>query len=139
MKKAKRVSLDGFEKTPKNKLEMAKDDLELYFLTRQKIILEARENFYIYCQALLPEFYTPDRVFLKKLCDIMQKFYEGSLYNEKGELATILLLNIPPRHGKTLTAGFFVSWCLGKNHEERFISCSYNEKLSTRFSKKNKK
>ncbi|AJA42650.1 terminase large subunit (endogenous virus) [Clostridium phage phiCT9441A] len=39
------------------------------------------------------------------------------------------------RHGKSRTAGLFVEWVLGKNQNEKIMTGSYNETLSTMFSK----
>ncbi|BDR86118.1 terminase [Clostridium tetani] len=38
-------------------------------------------------------------------------------------------------HGKSRTAGLFVEWVLGKNQNEKIMTGSYNETLSTMFSK----
>lgn len=42
---------------------------------------------------------------------------------------------MPPRHGKSRTVGCFVEWVLGKNQREKVMTGSYNETLSTVFSK----
>ena len=42
---------------------------------------------------------------------------------------------MPPRHGKSRTAGNFVEWVLGKNQEEKIMTGSHDEVLSTTFSK----
>lgn len=39
------------------------------------------------------------------------------------------------RHGKSRTAGLFVEWVLGNNQNEKIMTGSYNETLSTMFSK----
>lgn len=39
------------------------------------------------------------------------------------------------RHGKSRTAGLFVEWVLGNNQDEKIMTGSYNETLSTMFSK----
>ena len=46
-----------------------------------------------------------------------------------------MIVNLPPRHGKSRTAGLFVEWLLGRNHNEKIMTGSYNETLSTTFSK----
>ena len=43
--------------------------------------------------------------------------------------------NMPPRHGKSRTVGCFVEWALGNNQNEKIMMGSYNESLSTTFSK----
>lgn len=47
----------------------------------------------------------------------------------------VLIINIPPRHGKSRTAGLFCEWLLGKNNKLKIMTGSYNEILSTMFSK----
>ena len=44
-------------------------------------------------------------------------------------------MNLPPRHGKSLTLGKFVEWVLGNDHTKKIMTGSYNETLSTVFSK----
>jgi hypothetical protein len=57
----------------------------------------------------------------------MQQFY----FSEDD----VLVINIPPRHGKSRTAGLFAQWVFGKNRHEKIMTGSYNETLSTVFSK----
>lgn len=87
----------------------------------------AKRDFFYYCQLRAPDFYKSDRAYLKELCKAFQNFYEGD--------DEVLILNIPPRHGKSRTAGLFVEWVLGKNQNEKIMTGSYNETLSTMFSK----
>ena len=88
----------------------------------------ARREFYEYCRLLHPDFYKKDRKFLKELCDKLQDFY----YNDD----EFMLVNEPPRHGKSFTATNYVEWIFGKNPLERIISASYSHDLSKGFSKK---
>lgn len=92
-----------------------------------KIELATRE-FFFYCNLKAPDFYKPDRTFLVDLCNELQSFYEDPK-------AEVLVVNEPPRHGKSRTAGLFVEWVLGKNQDEKIMTGSYNETLSTMFSK----
>jgi predicted phage terminase large subunit-like protein len=87
----------------------------------------ARRNFFDYCALKAPDFYKTDRQFLVSLCDEMQDFMTSD--------KKVLIINIPPRHGKSRTAGLFCEWCLGKNSELKIMTGSYNETLSTMFSK----
>lgn len=87
----------------------------------------ARREFFYFCHALAPDFYRPERKFLVKLCNSMQQFY----FSEDD----VLVINIPPRHGKSRTAGLFAQWVFGKNRHEKIMTGSYNETLSTVFSK----
>lgn len=87
----------------------------------------ARREFFFYCHLKAPDFYKYDREYLIDLCNNMQEFYEGD--------DEVLIINLPPRHGKSRTAGLFVEWILGKDQTEKIIAGSYNETLSTEFSK----
>jgi predicted phage terminase large subunit-like protein len=88
----------------------------------------ARREFFSYCNLKAADFYKEDREYLLDLCNELQLFYEDPE-------AEVLIINEPPRHGKSRTAGMFVQWVLGENHEEKIMTGSYNETLSTMFSK----
>lgn len=91
-----------------------------------KIELAKREFFY-FCNVLAPDFYKRERKFLIDLCNSLQDFYFGD--------DDVLVINMPPRHGKSRTAGLFAQWVFGKNKNEKIMTGSYNETLSTVFSK----
>lgn len=88
----------------------------------------ARREFFYFCHLMAPDFYKPERKYLVQICDEFQRFYES--VSEQ-----VLIVNVPPRHGKSRTAGLFVEWVLGKNKSEKIMTGSYNEILSTVFSK----
>ena len=88
----------------------------------------ARREFWEYCKLLHKDFYREDRDFLKELCYKLQDFY----YNDD----EFMIVNEPPRHGKSFTATNFVEWVLGQNPLERIMSASYSHDLSKNFSKK---
>ena len=92
-----------------------------------KIELAKREFFY-FCNLKAPDFYKRDRKYLVDLCNDLQAFYESDEYDT-------LIINEPPRHGKSRTASLLVEWILGKNQDENIMTGSYNETLSTMFSK----
>ncbi len=87
----------------------------------------AKREFFFYCQLKAPDFYKTDRVFLVQLCNEFQDFLTS---DEK-----IMIVNLPPRHGKSRTAGCFVEWVLGRDKNQKIMTGSYNETLSTMFSK----
>lgn len=87
----------------------------------------ARRDFWEYCKLLAPDFYLDSRQFLKDKCKAYQEFYESD--------EEYLIDNEPPRHGKSRTATLFVQWVLGKYPKDKIITGSYNETLSTVFSK----
>lgn len=101
--------------------------IEKLILLRQKSILQARRSFWNFCKSMAPTFYKSNRNYLVELCNDMQEFYKSD--------DEILVLNLPPRHGKSRTASLFVEWVFGQNKEEKVMTGSYNETLSTTFSK----
>lgn len=100
-----------------------------------KRIEMSRVSFWDYCQTRAPDFYKKDRHHLRTICFSLQSLYEGTLLNDKGVPYKNLIMNIPPRHGKSRTLIMFCEWVLGKNNENRIITASYNEDLATAFSR----
>ncbi|MGI6080830.1 MAG: phage terminase large subunit [Candidatus Avilachnospira sp.] len=88
----------------------------------------ARRDLFYYCQLKAPKFYKDDRTYLHDLCAAFQSFYES-----KDE--DVMIINMPPRHGKSRTAGLFAEWVLGGDPTQKIMIGSYNETLSTTFSK----
>lgn len=100
-----------------------------YIQYRVKLAL-ARKDFWYYCKLRAPDFYRDERQFLKDLCGEFQDFYESVVED-------VMILNLPPRHGKSRTASLFIEWVFGKDklYRTKIMTGSYNEKLSTSFSK----
>lgn len=89
----------------------------------------ARREFWHYCKFTSPDFYTEDRFFLKDLAEKLQWFID-----EASE--QIMVVNMPPRHGKSRTATKFVQWLFGKYGTHiKVMTGSYNETLSSTFAK----
>ena len=88
----------------------------------------ARREFFYFCNLMAFDFYKPERRYLVELCEELQSFYED-------EKAKVLIINEPPRHGKSRTAGLFVEWVLGRNPAEKIMTGSYNNILSATFAK----
>lgn len=87
----------------------------------------ARREFFFYCNLKAPDFYRPDRKYLVDLCNEFQEFLES---DDK-----VMIVNEPPRHGKSRTVGNLVEWILGRDNTKKVMTGSYNETLSTTFSK----
>jgi predicted phage terminase large subunit-like protein len=96
-------------------------------LKKQARLELARRDFFEYCKLTAPDFYKEDRQFLKDMCHELQDFYESD--------DRICVINMPPRHGKSRTAGKLVEWVFGNNNKEKVMTGSYNEILSTTFAK----
>ena len=88
----------------------------------------ARREFFYFCNLMAFDFYKPERRYLVELCEELQSFYED-------EKAKVLIINEPPRHGKSRTASLFVEWVLGRNPAEKIMTGSYNNILSATFAK----
>ena len=96
-------------------------------LARLAKIELSKRDFWEYCKFVAPDFYKEDRPFLKDLCESLQRFYESD--------NKILVINMPPRHGKSRTATLLVQWLFGQNPRDKVMTGSYNETLSSTFAK----
>lgn len=89
----------------------------------------ARRDFWEYCKFTSPDFYKEERAFLKDLSQRLQWFVEESD-------AQMMVVNMPPRHGKSRTATKFVQWVFGRfGIGTKVMTGSYNETLSGTFAK----
>lgn len=110
----------------------------------------ARRDFWEFCKINSPEFYREDRVFLREYCQTLQALYEGRIVKFSPEdpwqlvdqkplqdhlRCTRLMINVPPRHGKSRTLVLFTAWVFGHDNESRVITCSYNDEEAKDFSK----
>src|SRR5690625_1875204 len=100
---------------------------KIEYIKQQAQIELARREFFYFCHTMNPKFYKKDRQFLKDMCNELQDFYFSN--------DDVLVLNVPPRHGKSFTGGHLAQWIFGINPEEKIMTGSYNETLSTVFSK----
>lgn len=67
------------------------------------------------------------------ICRRLRKFVE----DVENKRSPRLILNMPPRHGKSMLASEnFPSWVLGKHPEWEFIAASYNLDLPLKFSRR---
>lgn len=103
---------------------MNKDE---YIKTMAKAQL-AKRHLYDFCVVSYPTFYLPDRAFLKDICEKIEHFIFKSDKH-------FLLLNAPPRFGKSLTAQNTTAWLLGLNPSNHIMTASYNERLASIFSR----
>ena len=87
----------------------------------------AKRDFFEYNHLKAPDFYSYDREYLIEVSDELQAFRDSD--------EDVFILNMPPRHGKSRSAGNFVEWLLGRNPLLSIMTGSYNETLSTTFSK----
>lgn len=110
MKKTKKIKLNDNDKK----------------IIRTEAVLElCRRDFWFFCHTLYPKFYKKKRKHLIDLCGALQDFYLSD--NE------VLVINMPPRFGKSFTLQLFCTWIM-QFRAHVMIAC-YNEKLSTRFAR----
>jgi predicted phage terminase large subunit-like protein len=116
----------------------------------------ARDSFWEYCKLINPKFFKDDRPHLVEIANTLQALYEGRIRKHTAKspwhvysieeindffgesedyiVCKQLMMNIPPRHGKTYSLSLFTQWMFGKSVENQVITVSYNEILATRFS-----
>lgn len=91
-------------------------------------IAMAHNNLWHFCNILYPTFYQPERDYLVTMCDRIEDFVNNSPKH-------YLVVNAPPRHGKSLTAQSLACWLFGQNPANRIMTASYNERLAGVFSR----
>lgn len=92
-----------------------------------------RKNYGDYVQFSNPGFFMTK--FHRYLADTIQEFLE----TPTDKAMDILLLSVPPRHGKTFTVTETLpSWFLGKHPDGNVIICSYEGTFAESFSRRNR-
>ncbi len=117
--------------------------LDKQLLLKKLLILYAekikrcREDFFYFCKTIqsTDNYYNDGKPHLKKLCNVLQALYEGKLKNSNGEVLKRLIIQMPPRHGKSRTLVNFCSWVLGLSLVNRVITFSHTDDLAIDFSK----
>lgn len=98
-------------------------------LLRRKL----RRDYGEYVKYSNPGFYMTK--FHRYLCTEIQEFLE----TESDKALDILLLSVPPRHGKSFTVTETLpSWYLGKHPDSNVIICSYEGTFAESFSRRNR-
>lgn len=117
----------------------------------------AQTDLWIFCRMVAPDFYTPDRIHLRLLCDTLQAAYERRIVrltrdeawrvllpeehaafvaeHPEHSVCRNLMISMPPRHGKSRTLVNFTAWAFGRNQAERVITVSYNDIEAQDFSR----
>lgn len=97
-------------------------------IKKQALLELARKDFWTFCQLMDSKFYKSNRNYLKRLCQKLQDFYES-------DEQKFLVINMPPRHGKSYTIQLFCAWVFGKDTQEKIMTASYNERLAINFAR----
>ena len=80
-----------------------------------------RRFLWFYCRVKNPKFYSPERKHLKEFCEKLQEFTKSD--------KKAMVVNMPPRHGKSFTASHFIEWLLGNYPDKKIMMGSYNDIL----------
>jgi predicted phage terminase large subunit-like protein len=104
-------------------------------VARSMAVDMGRRSFYAYCRLRMPRLYTKEHGYLRELCDILQAFIDGKIIRPDGKSYDKLMLNAPPRHGKSATIILLCQWLFGHDPSMSIITASYNETLSSRMAK----
>lgn len=108
---------------------------EFLYRKIEKAIQLARSDFWEYEKLKYPEFFKESRPHLKKLAVTLQGLIEGKIILPNGKTCKKLMLNLPPRFGKSFTLTNFCTWIFGKRPEIKIATISYNEIMSGEFSR----
>lgn len=89
--------------------------------------LVASQDFFTFAQLMAPDFYKDNRKFLIEISETLEDFMDSD--------DNILVVNIPPRHGKSRTMSLFSAWLFGRDPSMKIMTGSYNERLAVQFAK----
>ena len=134
--------------------------IEQIQIQRELNIRKARTSLWVYQRVLAHDFYMPNRWHLWVLAWTLQYLYERKLTKENfrricthklvpewfretvdwdrlndGYVYTKLMINMPPRFGKSRSLVNFCDWILGKSRDNRIITVSYNTDLAANMSR----
>lgn len=91
----------------------------------------AQDDLLWFVRLTYPEFQAAQ--FHVRLCRALERFERAVAFRKSPRL----IVNMPPRHGKTfLISERFPAWFLGRNSRRRIIAASYGKDLSLDFSRK---
>lgn len=103
-------------------------------LCRELVRRRARERYLDYVDYVHDGSWKRSRVGVY-LCERVEQF----LALESGNAYEIMILSLPPQHGKSMTVtATLPSWFLGKNPDKRVICISYNEEYAAMFGRRNR-
>lgn len=104
-------------------------DPRLAAAQRLLAIRKARESFTDYVRGRHPKFKFAD--FQLELMDILDRLEQRTLTDKFGRPVTRVMINMPPRHGKSFLANVdFPSYYLARNPARHLITTSYNYELA---------
>lgn len=103
-------------------------------LQDEEVLQRARSNFTVFKQVMMSNYqHAPHLDYIDRHLMAIEKAYREKDFSE---VKRNLMIEIPPRHGKSYTvARLFPAWFLGRNPNARIILASYGASLSEKHSK----
>jgi predicted phage terminase large subunit-like protein len=107
----------------------------LNLLRRRKAATTARDDLLEFAKYMMPDAADPDDVELSAyLVAKHHKAIAAALEQVESGKIKRLIINVPPRHGKSqLSSRFFPAWFMGRHPAESIILATYSDKLSWDF------
>ncbi len=114
------------------------EEKELLMLLEAEEADQAKENYINYVEHVHEGRWLRGK-HLVYICDKVQALIEHRLFNEDGERIQILIIQVPPQHGKSQSVTETLpSFYLGKYPKKRVIEVSYGDDLAQKFGRRNK-
>lgn len=110
----------------REKARIAQREIELAEKLELVAVLEAREDFYKFCQYMDPGYFTEKKWHLKLIARYLNEVAYGRIKK--------LLVSLAPRAGKSYTVSMFHAWLVGKFPEDSCMRNSYAAELAEKFS-----
>jgi len=95
----------------------------------------ASRSFWQFCLLIDPIFYKQERIYLFELCNTLEMIYKKQLILPNGKIAKNLIIQMPPRHGKTRTLVLFSAWVFGQDPKFKILSAAFDDDLAQDFSR----
>lgn len=115
-----------------------KEQKELQQLLELKFTELARKNYLDYVDYVHEGQWIRGK-HLVLVCNTVQNFIDNKLVNDKGKICNVLIVSMPPQHGKSQSiTETLPSWYLGKYPNKRVIEVSYGDDLARKFGRRNK-
>jgi predicted phage terminase large subunit-like protein len=104
-------------------------------LERRRTALEAKDDLLSFARFMMPDADDPDDVHKSQyITALHHRAIAYALEQVECGLIPRLIINVPPRHGKSqLSSRMFPSWYIGRHPEQSIILATYSDKLSWDF------
>jgi predicted phage terminase large subunit-like protein len=107
----------------------------LALLKRRRAAIAARGDLLHFARYMMPDAGNPDDIGLSQyMVAKHHRAIAAALEQVENGKITRLIINVPPRHGKSqLSSRFFPSWFMGRHPDHSVILATYSDKLSWDF------